>query len=337
MTPKYRIPRRRLQNRGNGFLNFLLLVILLGGIAFLIYHVAQSQLSQSPQTTPSTPSIETPAPSTSPTLPQKVSQPQLPPDIARQLSIASFNIRIFSNKSRSDDELDDIAKVLKNYDIIAIQELRDPEVLQRTVDILKKMGYNYNYEISHHLAHSPELYAFLYRQNKVSVAIKGELYPDTLHQFIREPFYATFRAGNFDFTLLTIHLLYGKNKANRRPEAAALTEVYQNILKQNPHEHDVILLGDFNLPPDDIGFKSLRSLPSMTYLIRPPEKTTVTDTSLYDNFWFERQYLHEYSGKSGVNRFDETLFGNDDTRAKKAVSDHRLIWSIYNLPDKDDD
>ena len=43
--------------------------------------------------------------------------------------LAAWNIRIFSNGSRNNDELHHIAKVLIDYDFIAIVELRDEVVL----------------------------------------------------------------------------------------------------------------------------------------------------------------------------------------------------------------
>ena len=51
------------------------------------------------------------------------------------LRLAAWNIRIMSNKSRSDTELMKIARTLADYDFIAIVELRDEAVLKRTQKI----------------------------------------------------------------------------------------------------------------------------------------------------------------------------------------------------------
>jgi len=53
------------------------------------------------------------------------------------ISIATFNIRIFSDNSQDDEELLQICNILKEFDFIAIQEARDTEVLDRTVLVLK--------------------------------------------------------------------------------------------------------------------------------------------------------------------------------------------------------
>jgi len=251
---------------------------------------------------------------------------------AQPLRLASFNIRIFSNNSRNDEELDYITDILKQYDIIAIQELRDEIVLKRAVEMLKSKGIEYDYEISTPVGKSvKERYAFLYRKDKVNEIIHGKLYREQNDEFIREPYYATFKSGKFDFTLITIHTLYGKSENLRRPEIEALKKVFTAVEAENPKEKDVILCGDFNFPPTDKGFNNLKSLPGMMFLIVPPEKTTITDTSLYDNFWFQKQNVPGYTGKSGVYRFDEVVFENDDDAAKTAVSDHRPIWAEFDI------
>ena len=41
-------------------------------------------------------------------------------------------------------------------------------------------------------------------------------------------------------------------------------------------------------------------------------------------------------GRCGIDRFDETDFGNDDKVANLAVSDHRPIWAVFNMTRDDD-
>ena len=60
------------------------------------------------------------------------------------LKLAAWNIRIMSNNSRTDAELRAIARTLADYDFIAIVELRDEIVLQRTQRILLQMERRIN-------------------------------------------------------------------------------------------------------------------------------------------------------------------------------------------------
>ena len=55
------------------------------------------------------------------------------------LRLASWNIRVFSDKSRTDEELEAICEVLGVNDFVAIVELRDQTVLDRTEQMLLEM------------------------------------------------------------------------------------------------------------------------------------------------------------------------------------------------------
>jgi len=249
------------------------------------------------------------------------------------LLICSFNIKIFSNESRNDEDLSYITDILKDYDVVAIQELRDKEIISRTISMLKEKGFSYGYDISKQVGKKiKERYAFLYRNDKVNLIKRGRLYQEKNDEFIREPFYATFKAGNFDFTIITILA-----SPARRSEIIELERVYQKIQDEDPNEQDIILCGDFNFSPNDVGFDKLKSISTMTHLIKPPTKTTIYDKRSVDNFWFQEEYVREFTGGHGITYFDETIFNNDDKFAEIAVSDHRPIWAIFDIKKRDDD
>ena len=173
----------------------------------------------------------------------------------RDLRLAAWNIRIMSNKSRNDAELIAIARTLADYDFIAIVELRDEIVLKRTQKILSQMGKLYDYEFSPAVGRiSKERYAFLYRSKLVSVVRPGELYPDAADgkdDFIRDPYWATFRAGAFDFSVIAVHVIWGDRSGPRKAEVKALADVYRYVQEANGAEEDVLLVGDFNRNPND--------------------------------------------------------------------------------------
>ena len=81
-----------------------------------------------------TPLVETDSPK------ELVKEDTLTEQGASTFRLAAWNIRIFSDGSRNDDELHHIAEVLTNYDFIAIVELRDEVVLMRTEAFLDGMG-----------------------------------------------------------------------------------------------------------------------------------------------------------------------------------------------------
>ena len=258
-----------------------------------------------------------------------------------ELKLAAWNIRIMSNKSRTDAELKQIARTLADYDFIAIVELRDEAVLKRTQRILAQMGKTYQYEFSPPVGRNmKERVAFLYKSSLVSVVRAGELYPDAADgkdDFARDPYWATFRAGEFDFSVIAVHVIWGKTVGPRKAEVKALADVYQYVQDANGAENDVLLVGDFNRNPTDTeSYRPIMVFPSMTRLFQFPQKSHIRGTSLYDNIFFEKNNVSEYLNKSGIDKFDETDFGNNDKAANLAVSDHRPVWAIFSTNLDDD-
>ena len=257
------------------------------------------------------------------------------------LKLAAWNIRIFSDNSRNDAELQKIAQTLIDYDFIAISELRDEVVLKRTQRILLQMGKMYDYQFSPAVGRGvKERYAFLYREDLVSVVKRGELYPDATdgkNDFARDPYWATFRAGEFDFSVIVVHVIWGDRVAGRQAEVRALADVYRYVQEANGDEEDVLLVGDFNRNPNDTeAYSRIMAIPSMTRLFELPQKSHIRDSSLYDNIFFQSDYVTEYLGTSGIDKFDETDFGNDDQAANLAVSDHRPVWAVFSIEIDDD-
>jgi len=65
-------------------------------------------------------------------------------------------------------------------------------------------------------------------------------------------------------------------------------------------------------------------------LIQPTLKTTITDTSSYDNFWISSgTWNREYNSFYEMYKFDELLFTNVDDQASLEVSDHRPISAKF--------
>ena len=186
-----------------------------------------------------------------------------------------------------------------------------------------------------------ERYAFLYREDLVDVVEQGELYPDAadgIDNFSRDPYWATFRAGEFDFSVIAVHVIWGDTVGPRKAEVRALADVYGYVQEANGVEEDVLLVGDFNRNPNDAeAYGLIMAIPSMTRLFDLPQKSHIRDSSLYDNIFFQTDFVTEYLGISGIDKFDEADFGNDDKAANLAVSDHRPVWAVFRTNFEDDD
>jgi deoxyribonuclease-1-like protein len=249
--------------------------------------------------------------------------------LAETISLASWNIRNISSNSRSDAELGLISVVLARYDFIAIQEIRtDTKALDRLVRILKdEFRLDYSYVASKKVGNSSrtEIYAFLYKTDLVKYTEDSAfVYLDVNDDFIREPYCASFIAGQFDFSICTIHTEFGDGKTEPRKEVKVLDDVYRAVTKES--RRDVLIVGDFNLPANDEAWNDIESLDNFEPAIPLNTPTTIADKSFYDNIWYTK-YSDEVQKESGaVFEFDEMIYTQAMRKeASRQVSDHRPV------------
>jgi len=168
---------------------------------------------------------------------------------AETVKIASFNIQIFGQtKSEKEDVMNVLTKVVREFDIVLIQEIRDAseQTIPSFVEKINQMeGSEYGFIRSERLGRttSKEAYAYVYNTETVQF-IQGSdyVYADVNDVFEREPYIASFKSGNFDFVLVGIHT----KPDDAYNEIGNLTVVVPSILAANPNEKDVIVMGDFN-------------------------------------------------------------------------------------------
>jgi endonuclease/exonuclease/phosphatase family metal-dependent hydrolase len=256
------------------------------------------------------------------------------------IRIATWNLMKFSERDRPNQHPPDlvaIANIIKaeHFDLIAIQEVQ--QTGQMAQKLRRQLNEPWRLEITDQTGLSlKERYAFLYRADRVELTAPPRLLPaPDAEQFDRVPAQASFRAGNFDCTLITTHLWYGSkpNNPQRRQEAAALARYAKSLADTGP-EHDIIILGDFNEPHAN-GNMPLFESAGFTPLNRDP--TNLAGNETYDNILINPQYTREFTGVAGATPFDQTLYNNDDTAAKQSVSDHRPVHADFTTAAPDDD
>lgn len=260
-----------------------------------------------------------------------------PPDT---ISLASWNIRNVSSNSRTEAELGIISLILFRYDFIAIQEVRDEEVLARIVGILQNdFQVTYQFDVSNEVGTTThrERYAFLWRTDRVTRTQAGNFFNDTNNDFVREPYCASFQSGTFDWTICTVHILFGSSPNERRPEIRHLDDLYRSVRSAGT-ERDIFICGDFNFPPDDVGWDQLRAEDNMKFAIDHPGRTTIADVSLFDNCWWPQAAVEVIEGSANIFEFDEVMYppGSRD-EAFRLTSDHRPISIRIRTNGPDDD
>ena len=250
------------------------------------------------------------------------------------IRVASFNIQVFGEKKLSKPEVADVvARVIRYFDVVAIQEIRDAndDFLRRFVSQVNAGGAYYDYVIGPRLgrSNSKEQYAFIYnaaslecdRQNVYTVDDPDDL----LH---REPLVAGFRVRGpppeqaFTFTLVDIHTDPDEVQA----ELNVLDDVFRAVRDDGRGEDDIILLGDLNA--DDHHFGELGQMGYITWVITGMP-TNTRGTHLYDNLLFDSRTTVEYDRRAGV--FDLMNEFHLSMGQALAVSDHLPIWAEFSL------
>jgi hypothetical protein len=189
------------------------------------------------------------------------------------LSVCSFNIQFLGHfKNRDNDALSDI---LKNFDIVVVQELVAPPYdgnypdgegytsdteASAFFEAMTKQGFEYVLseedtgpgELIHKKTSATEWWVAFYKSDKVSYATDlpvGFLAKDRSHNpdYERVPYAFPFRSvdSTFDFVLISVHLAPDESATDRRKHE--LASISSWIDSKDDVEKDFIILGDMNI------------------------------------------------------------------------------------------
>ena len=257
--------------------------------------------------------------------------------LADEAYIASFNIlRLGAAKK----DMVQTAKILKSFDIVGLVEVINRDGVEELVDALNKQSdEKWDYHISPFGVGSSkykEYFAYIYKKDKVKFIKSEGFYKNGKSSLLREPYGATFQIGNFDFTFVLVHTIYGNNESQRKAENYKMVDVYNYFQDRDEKENDIFIAGDFNLYALDESFRPLyKHADKITYAIDPAIKTTIGTkgrANSYDNFFFSQKYTQEFTGSSGALDFS----GDNPKLMREIVSDHIPVFIVVETS-KDDD
>ena len=271
------------------------------------------------------------------------------------IRIASWNIENFGKSKATDPvRMSKIAETLKGYDIIAVQEISnvreqsDPgcprnenacpgkrcHLIRRALEKYLNEAYGLHYRFIFSSQVKDERYLFIYNPDTVTLGgaelmeDPGDVgpiclsHPESTGMMVRQPFEAKFKAGDFDFILLTAHTSPKRNLE----ELNALDYFFRQAGSQG--EPDVILVGDLNADCNYLRtgeYTALRG-PGYIWVIPDDTDTTVSRTDCaYDRVIFGEATREDFTGRWGVVR-----------DIPDNVSDHYLIWVEF-WTDRDSD
>ena len=257
-----------------------------------------------------------------------------PPAAARgtgTIHIATFNIQVFGQSKLDKPEVVDVlAQVVRQFDVVAVQELRSREqdVIPRFLEHVNADGARYDSVVGERVGRtsSKEQYVYVYDATRIEVdpaSVRTTADPsDLLH---REPLVARFRVRGpptesaFTFTLVNIHTDPDEVTA----EVNALDDVLRHVRRAGG-EDDVILLGDLNADFAHLG--ELAAVPNIHWVING-EPTNTRRTESYDNILFDHLTTREYTGRFGVLDLQSAHRLSEDQALE--ISDHMPVWAEF--------
>jgi endonuclease/exonuclease/phosphatase family metal-dependent hydrolase len=283
------------------------------------------------------------------------------PDKAKnKLLAATWNLTNFGAQKRSDDDLALMAEVISWFDLVAIQEIADD--LGHLRLLMKNLPSTYKVIISD-IGGNDERAGFLYdsaKLERLELAAEVAVSPSDLHYirmrevsgsfqgFDRNPYVVAFRAGELEFTAVSVHLFFGSDtyydEDRRALEAYALSRwADQRHKAPGAYSQNILVMGDFNLPIRDESSHVYRALKANRLIL--PKHSTAMGSSLagdkaYDQVAFQAGGMQDAYTNSGVFDFDREPFflaawdKDHDyfyTTVKYHIADHRPLWAEFKI------
>lgn len=248
-----------------------------------------------------------------------------------QTKLISWNLENFG-KSKSEETINYIANSLRDYDLIAIQEVvagyGGAQAVAKLADELNRKGAKWDYVISDPTsssAYKTERYAFIWKTSKLKKIGRAWLEKKYHLEIDREPYFCTFQFENKQFTVANFHAI----TKNRQPE----TEIkYFKFLPEEYPTLNLIFVGDFNCPQSHTVFNPLKKMGYQSILVN--QKTSLKKecrndkclASEFDNMYFKTSKITTIN--SGVIPFHQSFNSLQEARI---ISDHIPIWLEFSL------
>lgn len=248
-----------------------------------------------------------------------------------QVKISSWNLQNFG-KTRTTAEIEFVANTLKDFDIIALQEIvagyGGAQAVAKLADELNRKGAKWDYVVSEPTNSSPyatERYAYLWKTSRVKKVQQAWLEEKYESVIDREPFYIDFNYNGKIFTLVNFHAIPKK----KQPE----TEIkYFKFLPAQYPGKNLIFLGDFNVPQSHTVFNPLKKInykPAFTNQKTTMKMKCVAGECLaseYDNIFYDTSSTKLLN--SGVVLFYKSF---PDMKSARRISDHIPVWAEFDF------
>lgn len=274
------------------------------------------------------------------------------------INIATWNVRDFGKSRRMTASIHYIAEIMNQFDLIAVTEVRDNlSDLNRVLKILGPYWRAVFSDFDSDRGGNRERVAYVYDKRAVTFTglaaeadgprkkdkITKEYVPKL--SWWRKPYMASFRAGSFDFTLITAHIRWADKAADRLAPLNLLAEwINKRRNSKYAFDKDFIVLGDFNIPK--VGDKLYEALTSrelrMPASLRGVHGTNLAKDKHYDQILHSPMSERMFSDKGGRLDFFEKSFKPLYRNVRKSkhkltfeLSDHLPLWIQLDVDNED--
>ena len=266
--------------------------------------------------------------------------------------LLTWNIRNL-NSDKEDRAIVYISEVIRNFDIIAIQECKDS--LGGLEKLQKQLGNDFRFIFSDTSGNAERL-VFVYNSKRIQFTglaaeivmtpgagrdgVKPEL------EFDRTPYMASFRINGCNFIVVTVHIYYGegsavkyrleeiKNIAERLKECSSDTDALDS---------DYIICGDFNIEKIRQKIKNATGEEPLDELfdallsggIIISDDIRNSPSNLDKTKHFDQIGYHHYKDstiefvRGGVIDFMGAVYVGD-SKLKFKLTDHLPMWAVFN-------
>lgn len=239
-----------------------------------------------------------------------------------QLKTLSWNVENLGS-SKTDSTIVFIANTIRDYDLVALQEVvagdGGAQAVAKLADELNRKGSKWDYVVSDPTtgsSYKTERYAFIWKTSKVKLIGDPWLEYKYQQEIDREPFYGTFEYKGRQFTLVNFHAI----TKSKQPE----TEIkYFKFLPAEYPALNLLFVGDFNCPQSHTVFNPLRKMgwqnafENQKTSLKKECKGTTCLASEFDNIWYQASKVTLSNAK--VLHFYESFATLKEARE---VSDH---------------
>lgn len=249
------------------------------------------------------------------------------------IKVVSWNLYNFG-KSKDAGEIEYIAKILKDFDIVAIQEvstsLYGVRAVGKLADQLNRTGSKWEYKISNPTSgDGKERYAYLWKPTtkQTKISLKKDWLEESIEKQIdREPYMARFEITSKKTKSKNIVLIgnFHAVPISKDPENEI---VFLEEIPNTYRRDNILILGDFNLDAKHEAFDGLRersfiaAFDDQETSLRMKPKNGNPLSEPYDNIFIEtRAFI--------TKEADVIHFYKDYKTLKEAryISDHIPVW-----------